>query len=584
MWRARRGRLGRCGGDLGRIVGCGTTMENRKAMDKQMYPKRMRRSAEDVSEGGWWSVAKSGRQIRSFARSASRFRSEITICDASLEHTRWLIRLRRDEILQLPYLLEFNSLLVQTSLVLFLPFSLHIHSAPCDSEVASPSLLPAGRTRCLSTKHPASGIPASDCPWSIYALAGRDQLASRRLVRRTLSSSRSTSRGGQSGHAAFVIPWHCFARCSLIAYKVSGSRPGNIVTHRPTHLRETAMKSFITASFAIALLAVIGESTEVPCTGVSTLKEEAQRRNVLIGSGAINPSYLDDPQFATVLAEQFESLSPENELKWSFIHPTRDHYNWETIDRLVEFAEEHDMVVKAHGLISRSFNPDYLVNLTDPSAFRAVMTEHFEAIMHRYCGKLDRWDVVTEALETQGSSLEVNDFYKVLGSGYVAEAFRIAHAADPQAKLFINENLVETIPEKRQGLYDLVTGLVADGVPLHGVALQMHITEVAPTPGVITAIVESYTALGLEVTIAEMDAHTLNATLQTEIYGAVVKESLEAGITEISFWGFTDKHHYTWLPGAKPLLFTEEYVAKGAFYATHAALEHFAEEKSEKSC
>lgn len=344
------------------------------------------------------------------------------------------------------------------------------------------------------------------------------------------------------------------------------------------------MKSFITASFVFALLAVTGKSTQVPCTGVSAIKEEAQKKNVFIGSGAINPSYLDDPQFAAVLAEQFESLSPENELKWSFIHPTRYDYDWEKIDRLVEFAEENDMVVKGHGLISRSFNPDYLVNLTDPSAFRAVMTEHFEAIMHRYRGKLDRWDVVTEPLETLGGGLEVNDFFKVLGPGYVAEAFRIAHAADPQAKLFINDNLVETIPEKRQDLYDLVSGLVADGVPLHGVALQMHITEVTPMPGVITAIVDSYTALGLEVTIAEMDVHTLNATLQTEIYGAVIKESLEAGITEISFWGFTDRHLYTWLPGAKPLLFTEEYVAKGAFYATHAALEYFAEEKSERSC
>lgn len=338
------------------------------------------------------------------------------------------------------------------------------------------------------------------------------------------------------------------------------------------------MKSFTAASFAIALLAMTAMATEVPCTGVSTLREEARRKNILIGSGAINPSYLDDPKFAAVLADQFESLSPENELKWWFIHPTRHHYNWETVDRLVEFAGQNDMVVKAHGLISRSFNPDYLVNLTNPSAFRAVMTEHFEAIMHRYRGKLDRWDVVTEALQTLGGGLEVNDLYKVLGPGYVAEAFRIAHAADPLAKLFINDNLVETIPEKRQDLYDLVSGLVADGVPLHGVALQMHITEVTPTPGVITAIVDSYTALGLEVTIAEMDVHTLNATLQTEIYGAVIKESLEAGITEISFWGFTDKHLYTWLPGAKPLMFTEDYNAKGAFYATHAALEHFAED------
>jgi GH35 family endo-1,4-beta-xylanase len=103
----------------------------------------------------------------------------------------------------------------------------------------------------------------------------------------------------------------------------------------------------------------------------------------------------------------------------------------------------------------------------------------------------------------------------------------------------------------------------------------MHITEYAPTPGVLTEIVRSYTALGLQVEIAEMDVHTLNDTLETQIYGAVIKEALEAGITDINFWGFTDKHSYTWLPGAKPLMFDENYKPKGAFYATHSALEEF---------
>ncbi|BCR85872.1 endo-1,4-beta-xylanase [Aspergillus chevalieri] len=326
---------------------------------------------------------------------------------------------------------------------------------------------------------------------------------------------------------------------------------------------------------AASLIALLAATDAFACTGTTSLREEAGKKDILIGSGAINPTYLDDPQFATVLAQQFNSLSPENEMKWSFLNPTRGHYNWDTIDRLVDFAEAHDMVVKGHGLISSCCNPDYLLNITDPTAFRAAMTAHFKAVMHRYDGKVDRWDVVTEALKTQGGGLNANDFYKVLGPSYINDAFRIARAAGPDAKLFINEGLVETLPGKRQELYDLVSGLVADGVPIDGVALQMHVTEIAPKPGVITDMVNSYKALGLEVTIAEMDVHTLNATLQADIYGAVVGEALNAGITDISFWGFTDKHAYTWLPGAKPLMFDESYHAKGAFYATHTALTNF---------
>ncbi|GKT66022.1 glycosyl hydrolase family 10 [Colletotrichum tofieldiae] len=233
------------------------------------------------------------------------------------------------------------------------------------------------------------------------------------------------------------------------------------------------------------------------------------------------------------------------------------------------------MVVKGHGLISSCCNPDYLLNITDPTAFRAAMTTHFEAVMHRYHGKIDRWDVVTEALKTMGGGLEATDFYNILGPGYIADAFRIARAADPDAKLFINEVLVESQPGKRQELYDLVSGLVADGVPINGVALEMHIVEVAVPPGVITEIADSYHALGLEVAISEMDVHTLNNTLETEIYGDVISEALKAGITDISFWGFTDKHAYAYVPGAKPLMFDENYSAKPEFYATHTALTNF---------
>lgn len=334
------------------------------------------------------------------------------------------------------------------------------------------------------------------------------------------------------------------------------------------------MKTFATT--IITALIVAAETVYAfPSTGTTSLRDEASKKDILIGSGAINPTYLNDPEFAAVLANQFNSLSPENEMKWSFINPTKGHYNWDTIDRLVDFAEANNMVVKGHGLISSCCNPDFLLNITQPAAFHAAMKTHFEAIMHRYDGKMDRWDVVTEALKTNGSGLNNNTFYQVLGPGYIADAFRIARAAAPDAKLLINENLVESLPGKRQELYNLVSKLVAEGVPIDGVALQMHITEIAPEPGVITEMVNSYKALGLEVSIAELDVHTLDNALETDIYGAVVSEALDAGITDISFWGFTDKHAYTWVPGAQPLMFDQSYKPKSEFYATHAALTNF---------
>jgi endo-1,4-beta-xylanase len=319
---------------------------------------------------------------------------------------------------------------------------------------------------------------------------------------------------------------------------------------------------------------------------IGSLREEAAKAGLLIGSGAIKgttstadgrPSnYLAEPQFAQVLATQFNSLSPENDLKWFAVEPSEGVFEFEGLDRLAAFGKDHDMQVKGHGLISGCCNPDYLVSkINDPVAFRAAMVNHFNTIMKRYKNKMDRWDVVTEALETMGGGLQHNDFYNALGPGYIAEAFRIAHDADPKAKLFLNENLVESLPGKRQELYDLVSGLVADGVPINGVALQMHETFQGPPPGVITEMTNFFHGLGLEVSVAELDVHTYDPISQAKIYGDVVSEALDAGIKEISVWGFTDKHLYTWLPGAKPLMFDENYNPKPAYFAVRDALRNF---------
>ena len=319
---------------------------------------------------------------------------------------------------------------------------------------------------------------------------------------------------------------------------------------------------------------------------IGSLREEAAKAGLLIGSGAIKgmtttaddrpENYLAETRFREVLSEQFDSLSPENDLKWEYVQPEEGIFDFEGLDRLVTYAETHGMVVKGHGLISSSFNPAYLAaKISDPAAFRAAMVDHFTTIMTRYKGKMDRWDVVTEALETMGGGLQHNDFYKALGPDYIAEAFRIAHQADPAATLFLNENLVETYPEKRQELYDLVSSLVADEVPIHGIALQMHETFEGPPAGTIKEMTGFFHNLGLKVSIAEMDVHTHDVDAQAQIYGDVMTEALNAGIEEISFWGFTDKHLYTWLPGAKPLIFDENYRPKPAYFAVRDALRNF---------
>ncbi|GAA3383460.1 hypothetical protein GCM10020369_09420 [Cryptosporangium minutisporangium] len=329
----------------------------------------------------------------------------------------------------------------------------------------------------------------------------------------------------------------------------------------------------LAAGLAPSAAAVAKAGPKAPVVPGLTLRQLAALKGVTIGAGATNPAYFSDPRFGQVLAKQFNSLSPENELKWSFIQPERGKFDFSKIDQLVRFAKQNRMAVKGHGLLSGGVNPEWVLQITDPADLRAALTNHIRTIMTRYRGTIDRWDVVTEVFSTfGGTGLDQNHFYKVLGPDYIAETFRIAHAANPKAKLFLNESLVEYYPAKQQELYALVADMVAKGVPITGVGLETHETQSAPAPGVMTDIVKSYRALGLDVAITEMDVHVLDSQLQADIYRSVLAEALAAGVRDISFWGFTDAHHYTWVPGAKPLLFDEQYNPKPAFFAARTAL------------
>ena len=113
------------------------------------------------------------------------------------------------------------------------------------------------------------------------------------------------------------------------------------------------MQTLIRAATAAVVAVGLTLATAVPVSATTddepTLRELAEQANILIGSGAVKasdwtndgrePNYLADPNFAEVLAEQFNSASPENDLKWVFVQPEEGVFDWEGLDRLVAFAE-----------------------------------------------------------------------------------------------------------------------------------------------------------------------------------------------------------------------------------------------------
>jgi endo-1,4-beta-xylanase len=242
------------------------------------------------------------------------------------------------------------------------------------------------------------------------------------------------------------------------------------------------------------------------------------------------------------------------------------------------------MDVRGHTLVWHRQLPGWVSDVTDPARMRVVVREHIETVVGRYRGRVVAWDVVNEGISDDGTGLKSSPFLDVLGPGYVADVFRIAHEADPDALLFFNDYEIAELGDKSDRLYALARDLLADGVPIHGIGMQMHVTAAYPPDlASFAANVRRFESLGLFVDITEMDVRIRELSLssaaarreQARVYHDVIAERLRLpNLTSISFWGFTDAR--SWIDQHfgedDPLLFSEALSPKPAYFAVNGAL------------
>jgi endo-1,4-beta-xylanase len=293
-----------------------------------------------------------------------------------------------------------------------------------------------------------------------------------------------------------------------------------------------------------------------------------------------------DERWNRLISEEFNALSPEGELVWKVIHPGRDEWDFEAADRTLAFAEEHGLFTTVSHFVwdqatSVSGTPEWVKTIEDPDELRQVMRGHLAAITARYGGRIDRWIVVNEPLEYGGTALYPNHFYDVLGPDYVSEAFRIAEEAAPDSELWLNEIFTENNPAKASALVDLVTNLVATGVPIDGVGLQGHLFAGDPDYELVRDTMQRLGDLGLGVAITELDAPVggdlpNRLEVQAQRMAGMVRTCLAVPACDsVTFWGLSDD--VSWLnwflaPNLDPLLFDASLRPKPAYFAVRDAL------------
>lgn len=312
-----------------------------------------------------------------------------------------------------------------------------------------------------------------------------------------------------------------------------------------------------------------------------TLRELAEARGIAIGAAAETNFRDIDQRYSTLLAREFNMVTAGNAMKFGPLRPSRNTFNFNAADALIDFAEANDMQVRGHTLLWHNQNPDWLNNGNfSRDEMIEIMREHITTVVGRYRGRIVAWDVVNEAIADNGQ-LRNTIWLQTIGPEYIEMAFEFAHEADPQALLFYNDYNAEGSGTKSDAVYNLVRDLRQRGIPIHGVGLQMHVTVgFSPTAASVLANMQRLEALNLYVHITEMDVRMpvnssgvpLNSedlTQQAGIYLTMMDVCLTAlNCTAFVIWGFTDQ--YSWIPSTfegqgAALIFDSNYQPKPAY-------------------
>lgn len=311
------------------------------------------------------------------------------------------------------------------------------------------------------------------------------------------------------------------------------------------------------AQVSIAALVLLGASAPP-----GTLRQAADRAGFLIGT-AVRPYAFSEPAYSETLSREFNMVEPENVMKWWTVRQHQEIFDFSAADQVVRFAQAHNMKVRGHCLVWDHDNPAWLASgHFTPDQLSHLLKDHITTEVKHYAGQVFAWDVVNEAFDEKG---QVKDsvWYNRPGIGladrstaYVEQAFRWARKADPNALLFYNEGGGEGLNLKSDAVYAMLKDFKQRGVPIDGIGLQMHISQIDFDPAPVEANIARLTALGLQVHITELDvslpvtsdgtADPKDLQRQASVYRAVVKACLQhPGCTGIQTWGFTDK--YSWI-------------------------------------
>jgi endo-1,4-beta-xylanase len=277
-----------------------------------------------------------------------------------------------------------------------------------------------------------------------------------------------------------------------------------------------------------------------PVAGAA-VRIEMTRHAYGFGSFLEGPVLQDDAdgaKYRAYMKSHFnEATTPVYWADWGWANPAA-HARYL---QMAAWLKANDFRIRAHNYVWPSFRnmPSAMEKLKNqPAQLRqAIRTHVTEAATTMRPYDLAEADVINEPRAEH----QVMD---ILGNEEMVEWFKLARAADPRVRLFVNEYSIltnggNTAGEQKTYL-DTLHFLRAHGAPLDGIGLQGHMGSDLTPPAKLVEILERFSQEKLPIEITEFTVDTADeqaqADYERDFMTAVFSEPATIGIVRWGFW------------------------------------------------
>lgn len=417
--------------------------------------------------------------------------------------------------------------------------------------------------------------------------------------------------------------------------KVKGKKTGSatikaVVRYRrkgKQKIYKTTLKCRVAAKVYLSPAAKKRANVLAATTQYSSLAKLAEKHGFKLGT-VINYTQTQDMNYKNLVKYHFNSLTAGNEFKaYSLLDQQKSQksadgmpvMNYEKADKIISFAKDNGIQMRGHVLVWHAYMSDWFFregyDAGKKYVSKAVMQKRLQyyikdVITHfekKYPGVIYCWDVVNEAVSDSSSGDDKrnlrkdNQFYKILGSDYVEQAFLYAkdtvEELGSDIKLYYND-YNSFYASKRQAIVNLAESInqyakdangnyrkLCDGIGMQGYIGGYGTQNGCMNDANITDIktsIEKYASLGLEVQVTEMAVRNYVGTAKmkkkhAEFYKKLFQMfvGINAGeskpLKAVCIWGWVDDPTLTQgsygysMNGPYCGLFTELYAVKDSF-------------------